>query len=134
MRIVQNIKLGLVSLVVAAGLAGAAVSPAFAQGASGAAKSAVCEGINQGGGACADDGSGITNVIKMIIQILSLVAGVAAVVMIIIGGLRYITSGGDSSKVSSAKSAIMYAIIGLVVVALAQIIVRFVLQESTKTV
>ncbi len=47
--------------------------------------------------------------------------------MIIINGLRFITSGGDSNAVSSAKKGILYAIVGLVIVALAQFIVRFVL-------
>ncbi len=68
----------------------------------------------------------INNIIKQVINIFSLVVGVVAVVMIIVGGLKYITSGGDASSVSSAKNTILYAIIGLVIVALAQFIVRFV--------
>jgi len=51
--------------------------------------------------------------------------------MIIIGGFKYVTSGGDSTKISSAKSTIFYALIGLVVVALAQVIVRLVLTKAT---
>jgi hypothetical protein len=51
--------------------------------------------------------------------------------MIIIGGFRYITSGGDSGSVSSAKNTVLYAIVGLIIVALAQVIVRFVLSKST---
>ncbi len=51
--------------------------------------------------------------------------------MIIIGGLKYITSAGESSNVTSAKNTIMYAIIGLVIVALAQFIVRFVFERVT---
>lgn len=65
-----------------------------------------------------------------IINIFSAIVGVIAVIMIIVGGLRYITSGGDSSKVSAAKSTLMYAIIGLVIVALAQLIVHFVLAQA----
>lgn len=101
-----------------------------------------CEGI-QG---CLDQGScetdpancGTTDVstrvgdiIRLVINIFSLVVGVIAVIMIIVGGLKYITSGGDSANVTSAKNTILYAIIGLVVVALAQIIVRFVLDKVT---
>jgi hypothetical protein len=51
--------------------------------------------------------------------------------MIIIGGFQYITSSGDSGKVGTAKNTILYAIIGLVIVALAQFIVRFVLSRVT---
>ena len=70
-----------------------------------------------------------TQLIASIINILSLVVGVVAVVMIIIGGFKYITSGGDSGNVTGAKNTILYAVIGLVIVALAQIIVRFVLDR-----
>ena len=59
-----------------------------------------------------------------------MIVGVVAVIMIIIGGLKYITSSGDSNNVSSAKNTILYAIIGLVVVVLAQVIVRFVVTKA----
>lgn len=65
-----------------------------------------------------------------VINIFSAIVGVIAVIMIIVGGLRYITSGGDSGKVSGAKTTIMYALIGLVVVALAQLVVHFVLNQA----
>ena len=61
------------------------------------------------------------------------VVGIAAVVMIIIGGLRYVTSNGDSGQVGNAKNTILYAVVGLVVVALAQVIVRFVVAKATTT-
>lgn len=72
----------------------------------------------------------INNIIETVINIFSLVVGIAAVIMIIVGGLKYITSGGESGNVSGAKNTILYAVIGLVVVALAQIIVRFVLSRA----
>ena len=52
--------------------------------------------------------------------------------MIIFGGFRYITSGGNDNNVSSAKNTILYAVIGLVIVALSQFIVRFVLNTATQ--
>ncbi|KKU20155.1 MAG: hypothetical protein UX30_C0003G0030 [Candidatus Saccharibacteria bacterium GW2011_GWA2_46_10] len=70
-------------------------------------------------------------VIRGVINTLSLIVGIVAVVMIIIGGLRYITSGGSDTSVTSAKNTILYAIIGLIIVALAQIMVRFVLRQIT---
>ena len=82
---------------------------------------------------CQPDASGaettVNDIIKLIINIFSLVVGVISVIMIIIGGLKYITSGGESGNVSGAKNTILYAVIGLVVVALAQVIVRFVLSK-----
>lgn len=73
----------------------------------------------------------VNGIIKTVINIFSLVVGVVSVIMIIIGGLKYITSGGESANVTGAKNTILYAIIGLVVVALAQIIVQFVLGKVT---
>ncbi len=74
----------------------------------------------------------VNTIIETVINIFSLVVGVVAVIMIIIGGIKYITSGGDSTGVSGAKQTILGAIIGLVIVALAQVIVRFVLQRVTE--
>jgi hypothetical protein len=92
-------------------------------------KNDVCSGVMATGpGGCTND-VGITNVIKTVVSVLSYIVGVAAVIMIIIGGLRYVTSGGDSNNISSAKNTIIYAIVGLVIAALAQVIVRFVLHK-----
>lgn len=82
---------------------------------------------------CTPDEAGSTqkvnDIVKLVINIFSLIVGVISVIMIIIGGLKYITSGGDSANVTGAKNTILYAVIGLVVVALAQFIVRFVLAK-----
>ena len=75
----------------------------------------------------------INKIIRTIINLLSVIVGVVAVIMIIVGGLRYITSGGSDTGVTSAKNTILYAIIGLIIVALAQVLVRFVLRQVTET-
>lgn len=74
----------------------------------------------------------LSNVLASVLNVLSLIVGVVAVIMIIIGGLRYVTSAGDSGRVSSAKNTIVYAIVGLIVVAFSQFIVRFVLNTATQ--
>jgi hypothetical protein len=72
----------------------------------------------------------VNDLIRQIINILSVIVGIVAVIMIIIGGFRYITSGGAAEKITGAKNTILYALIGLIIVALAQIIVRFVLSKT----
>lgn len=72
----------------------------------------------------------VNSAIRLVINLFSVVVGVISVIMIIIGGLKYITSGGDSGNITGAKNTILYAIIGLVVVALAQVVVKFVLQKA----
>jgi hypothetical protein len=71
----------------------------------------------------------LNNFVTSIISLLSWAIGVVAVFMIIVGGFKYITSGGDSAGVTAAKNTILYAIIGLVIVALSQLIVRFILSR-----
>lgn len=73
----------------------------------------------------------VNNLVSQIINIFSVVVGIVAVIMIIIGGFRYITSGGDSGNVTGAKNTILYAIIGLIIVALAQFVVKFILSKAT---
>jgi hypothetical protein len=78
------------------------------------------------------DESGFNDLLAQIINIISVIVGVVAVIMIIYGGFRYITSGGTAEKVTAAKNTILYGIIGLIIVALAQVIVRFVLKQVTE--
>jgi len=101
------------------------------------ALSPVVGAVDPFGKACADDPSnvvckGVTtdkvdSYLKNGINIALFVLGILSVVMIIVGGFTYITSGGDSANVTKAKNTIMFSIIGLVVAALAAVIVNFVL-------
>lgn len=115
-------------------------APAYAQeGTSPELREGLCAGVNLDiGSGCEqlDEGGGLERfnaIIKRIINLLSVIVGIVAVIMIIIGGLRYITSGGSDTSVTGAKNTILYAIIGLIIVALAQVLVRFILRQVTQT-
>lgn len=92
-------------------------------------QSTVCDSI----GGC-DTGGGLSGVIKLVVNILSVLAGTLAVIMIILAGMKYITAAGDSSKITSAKNTLVYAIIGIVIVVLAQFIVQFVIGKTSSAV
>jgi hypothetical protein len=62
-----------------------------------------------------------------IVNILLFIIGAISVIMLIIGGIRYTTSAGDSGNVTGAKNTILYAIIGLVVAFLAYAVVNWVI-------
>ncbi len=85
----------------------------------------------EGQGGCGDaintGTTTISDTIKKIVNIFSAIIGIVAVIMIIYGGFKYISSGGDSGNVTAAKNTIIYAVIGLIIVAMAQFIVQFVL-------
>ena len=70
-------------------------------------------------------GSG--GIITKLTNVLLFLAGALSVVMIIVGGLRYAVSGGDSGAVTTAKNTILYAIVGLVIAMLAFALINFVL-------
>lgn len=86
-------------------------------------------------GSCADatdTGAGsLQAVAKKVVNIFSIIVGLVAVIFVIYGGFRYITSGGDSGSVGNAKNTLIYALVGLVIVALAQLIVHYVLSTAT---
>lgn len=77
-----------------------------------------------------DSSGALGDTAKTVINLLSVIVGIAAIVMIILAGFKYITSAGDSNKITAAKNTLLYAIIGLVIVALAQTIAHFVLTEA----
>lgn len=81
---------------------------------------------------CKTNATSLSGVIKGVINILLFVAGMIAVLMIVIGGLRYITSDGDSNRASQARNTILYALIGLIVAISAYAIVNFVLSAVFK--
>jgi TRAP-type C4-dicarboxylate transport system permease small subunit len=90
----------------------------------------LCEGAT-GNASCTTDGPTLMETIGTISDILIFVLGAVAVVMIIIGGFRYVTSNGDQNTVTGAKNTILYAIIGIVVALLAYAIVKFVTTNVT---
>jgi hypothetical protein len=126
-------KIATILTLLAITLAGPALVPsgaAYADCTDTASKQEVIDGIGQAGlGKCNDNG--VDKIVNTIVNILSYVAGAAAIIMIIYSGFKYITSGGDSGKVSAAKNALIYAVIGIAVAVLAQLIVRFVITQAT---
>jgi len=69
--------------------------------------------------------AGLITTIIRIINALLVLAAIAAIVFVIIGGVRYITSQGDEDATEQAKNSIIYAIIGIIVIILAAVIVNF---------
>jgi hypothetical protein len=98
-----------------------------------ASKCDACKGLTQVDASqdCGTNGSGVGGIVKAIVGILSYIVGVAAVVMVILGGFKYVTSAGDSGRISSAKNTLVYALVGLAIAALAQFLVHFVLSASS---
>ncbi|MFI5271285.1 MAG: hypothetical protein ACHQT9_04545 [Candidatus Saccharimonadales bacterium] len=130
-RIIHKIKVILPTLLILFTLGTQTVFPAvtFACGdGSNSPKQNVLSGVDQAGTNCS--GSGVFHVISDVVNILSIVIGAAAVLMIVISGFKFVTSSGDSAKVASARSTLIYALVGVAVTALAQLLVHFVLGQA----
>lgn len=76
---------------------------------------------------CKDTSNSGNAMIKNVVNLLLYALGVIAVIMIVIGGIRYATSDGDSAKLKSARDTILYSVVGLVIGLLAYTIVNFVI-------
>lgn len=77
----------------------------------------------------ASDLFGETGIFRTVTNILLFLVGAISVIMLIIGGIRYVISGGDQSAVTAAKNTILYAIVGIVVAFLAFAAVNFVVSS-----
>ncbi len=72
-------------------------------------------------------------IFQIIVNTLLFIIGAVAVIMLVYGGFKYVTSAGDSSAVTSAKNTILYAVIGIVVALLSWAILDFVLNQLGQT-
>lgn len=128
-----NIKTALLSLmavpVIALGVAGVVSSPVSALDITGGASAAKGDKTP---GSLFEAANGEEGVFKTIVNVLLYVIGAVSVIMLIIGGIRYTISQGDSGAVTSAKNTILYAVIGIVVAILAYAIVNFVIGSFIK--
>ncbi len=118
----QRITHIIASLTVMLGLVAFAAVPAAAAPVD-VFKGEACKGNTS---VCDKGSDNLFKVIKNVINVMLYAAGIIAVIMIIIGGINYAISSGDNAKVASAKNTVLYAVIGLIIAALAYAIVNFV--------
>lgn len=118
------IKFFTFSLLLTIGLLGIATSPVVAL--DGGAETGFQKGVHEAGG---DKSSSVSATVKNIINILLYAAGIIAVVVIVVAGIRFVTSEGDSQKTAKARDTIVNAAIGLVLAVLAYAAVNFILGQ-----
>lgn len=94
-------------------------------------QSTVCNTLGAGSncGSTPSNGVDVNGAVTAVVNILSSVVGVIAVIMIIIAGIRFMTANGNSTSIANARSTMIYALVGLIVVAFAQVIVNYVLHR-----
>ncbi|HET6746683.1 MAG TPA: hypothetical protein VFH06_01095 [Candidatus Saccharimonadales bacterium] len=70
---------------------------------------------------------GSTGIFTTISNVMLFLVGAISVIMVVIGGMRYVISGGNTANVGAAKNTILYAIVGLVISILAYAVINFVI-------
>lgn len=126
----------LASLAISFGLlfalpssAAAAWNP-FGDACSGAgADSAACQDAKSQAGSSGnqDPLTGSDGLLMKITNVVAVIAGIAAVIIIVLAGLRMVTSGGSTEDIAGARRALIYAVVGLAVIALARVIIGLIL-------
>jgi len=130
----NKLKLILLAITATLGFVPLMGTVAMAQTPGGAVTCGAAGNLTGDAGTCATTGDPsadgkVNSTLTLVIRIFQIVVGLISVIMIIFGGLKYVTSGGEATGISSAKNTIIYALIGIVVVVLAQVIVQFVLNR-----
>ena len=91
----------------------------------------VCTGSQADSAACKgrttiDPISGNNGILVQAANIIAIMAGVAAVIIIIIAGIRFMTSGGDAEKIKNARNSVINALIGIIIIIVSRAIILFV--------
>jgi hypothetical protein len=99
----------------------------------------VCEGSGADSTACKDSQSdqstndnsitGPNGVISKATNIITLIVGIAAFIVIVVSGLQFILGVGDPARIANARNALIYAIVGIIIAVMAQVIVKFVVNK-----
>lgn len=76
---------------------------------------------------------GATGIFTTLTNVMLFGVGAISVIMVVIGGLRYVISGGSSTNITAAKNTILYAVIGLIISILAYALINFVIGSLVPT-
>jgi hypothetical protein len=139
MRLITKLRFLIASLMLGAVLLSASPVAAFnvfqppSCNNGGDAHVCVCQPGTSSTSVCSDaqktNGNPVLKTIKTVADIIAVIAGLAAVITLMVAGFSYITSGGNSEATNKARSRIIGALVGLVIIALAWTIVSFVVSK-----
>lgn len=119
-----------ISKIIIAGAGAATLGLVYTQNAFADGLSNVQSGVTKTKDAAG--GLSMQTVISTVIGTMLFIVGLLAVVMLIYGGIRYVTSHGDKAQVTAAKETIMYAVVGLVVAIAAFAVVQWITNDVFK--
>jgi len=116
----------LTAIVLAPASSALAFKPVTTACQAGGANSAICKDQHN-----TETISGTTSVLARATNLISILAGAIAVIVIVVSGIFFVTADGDASKAASARNALIGAVVGLAIVVLARAIINFVISRIT---
>lgn len=135
-KTIKQTLMGALSVLMLAGVAGTVIAPlSYAAGNCDHTKGltgAVDENCSKGEGQATNLFSGNDSIVNTVINTMLFIAGILSVIMIIWSGIRYVTAHGDKNQVESAKSTLIYAIVGLILSIIAYAVVQWISGLWTK--
>ena len=124
----KKLQVMMAALVFSMGVGSVALAPvSYAAPCTGAA-GCIKEGLDATGGSASKKTS-IAEIVKLVINVMLFIIAALSVIMIIVGGIRYVVSAGNQQAVTSAKNTIMYSIVGLLISIFAYAIVQFIVDQ-----
>lgn len=132
-KFIKTILITLTLILGLVGLSGISYAASPAPPPTQSSTNQACQGLSQLGGVNCSSKSGKTavgNLAQTVVSILAKIVGIVSVAMIIFAGFRYVTAGGDSNSINSARNTLIYAIVGLAIAVIAQLIASDVLNTA----
>ena len=93
------------------------------------ASQCIKDGLSATGGSSTAKKTDIKDIVQLVINVLLFIIAALSVIMIIVGGIRYVVSAGNQQAVTGAKNTIMYSVVGLLVSIFAYAIVNFIINQ-----
>lgn len=120
--------IGVAILVSATPMAAYAAADIFNSACSGQTDSATCNSVSSTG--TSNPLTGTNGVLLNVAKIIAVIAGLSAIIVIIISGFSYVTADGDAQKAKKARDALVGALVGLFIIGISSVVITFVINNS----
>ena len=87
----------------------------------------VSNGVSSACGSACNTGTTVPGILKAVVNALIFIIGAVSVIMIVVGGLRFVLSNGDAKAAEAGRQTVLYAIIGVILAIASYAIVQFVI-------
>ena len=125
----KKLQLFIAAFALSIGFGSMTLAPAVYAAPCTGASQCIKDGLNATGGSSTARETDIKDIVQLVINVLLFIIAALSVIMIIVGGIRYVVSAGNQQAVTGAKNTIMYSVVGLLISIFAYAIVNFIINQ-----